>query len=122
MYVYLFSSNIVISVFSNGPDEHPFVRIVLMFKPGDYDPKAKILQLVKSGLLGDIPIFDDYLSKSQQVNLLHAAQHPWARPQCWSLRGDGRLRKVFIRCIDLMLITFWLILIMRCITCRHVFS
>lgn len=56
-------------LFSDGPDEHPFIRIVLRFKPGDYDPKSKILQLIKSGMLGDIPVFEDYLSKYHLILL-----------------------------------------------------
>ncbi|XP_032230322.2 uncharacterized protein LOC116613937 [Nematostella vectensis] len=53
-----------VAAITEGPDLHPYVRLIMLFKPGS-DRQAiqdKMLQLVKSGKLGDVLLFTDYLN------------------------------------------------------------
>ena len=52
-----------ISYHSQFPDGNPHARIVLRFKPDGADPEELLKKLVTGGHLGDVAIFNDYLSK-----------------------------------------------------------
>ena len=52
-----------LSFYSEDPDGNPHTRIVLRFKPNTTDPEEILKKLVTTGHLGEVPIFNDYLSK-----------------------------------------------------------
>ena len=58
-----FKSESSSSLISQFPDGSPHARIVLRFKPDSTDPEEMLKKLVTDGHLGDVAIFNDYLSK-----------------------------------------------------------
>ena len=59
-----------ISHYSQDPNGSPHARVVLRFKSNGTDPEELIKKLVVGGHLGDVPIFNDYLSKFTAYKVL----------------------------------------------------
>lgn len=49
--------------YSEDPAGNPHARVVLRFKPDGTDPEEQLKNLISGGHLGDVPVFNDYLSK-----------------------------------------------------------
>ena len=54
---------ILLPYYSEDPASNPHARVVLRFKPDGTDPEDQLKKLINSGHLGDVPVFNDYLSK-----------------------------------------------------------
>ena len=54
---------ILLPYYSEDPAGNPHARVVLRFKPDGTDPEEQLKKLISGGHLGDVPVFNDYLSK-----------------------------------------------------------